>query len=120
VREMDFAVTSKTVGDTAVIYPHGYLNNIAGESLVKECNSYIEKGITKMVLNFGGLEFINSIGISLLLSVIERLNGSGGTLCFTDISSYHETFEMLGLTKYMLIFRNEEDALAHLGRTSGK
>jgi anti-anti-sigma factor len=111
----NFTVSSKTVGSAAVVYPQGYLNNIAGESLVRECNAYIEKGTKKIVLNFEKIEFINSIGISLLLSVIERLKVCDGTLCFTSISNiYLETFEMLGLTKFMCVFKSEDEALQYL------
>ncbi len=111
----NFTVSSKTVGSAAVVYPRGYLNNLAGESLVKECNGFIERGISKIVLNFEKIEFINSIGISLLLSVIERLKDCNGALCFANLSSAHlDTFEMLGLTNFMCVFKSEEEALRHL------
>jgi stage II sporulation protein AA (anti-sigma F factor antagonist) len=110
-----FAVESKTLPDAAVVYPKGYLNNIVGEKLEKECAAHIEKGIRKIVLDFGRLEFINSIGISLLLSIIEKLRRSKGILCFSNIRKPHlDVFEMLGLTKYVLIFDTEADALKHL------
>ncbi|MFZ5998131.1 MAG: STAS domain-containing protein [Nitrospirota bacterium] len=115
MRMSNFNVGSKIMDDMAVIYPKGYLNNITGEDLVDACNDYIEKGIKKIVLNFGETEFINSIGISMLLTIIERLKECKGTLCFTDMSKmYRETFEMLGLTKFIKIFADEHEALTHL------
>ena len=115
----NFTVTSRRVGNTAVVYPQGYLNTLAGESLVKECNAYLEEGTREIVLNFENIEFINSIGISLLLSIIERLKNSDGALCFTNIGTvYLETFEMLGLTKFMHVFDKEDDALQYL--TAGR
>ena len=107
-----FSVDSKLMGDIAVLYPRGYLNNIAGESLVHACNSFIKKGVVKIILNLSGTEFINSIGISLLLNIMEDLQDCGGMLCFTNMSSIHkDTFEMLGLTKFISVFQGEEDAL---------
>ncbi len=115
MKEKNFTVTSRIMDGAAVVIPRGYLNNIAGESLVKECNSYIESGVKKIVLNFRDIEFINRIGISLLLSIIEQLKNCQGTLCFTEVSApYKETFEMLGLSKYMLFFQHENDALQYL------
>jgi anti-anti-sigma factor len=112
---MNFKVISRMAGDAAVIHPQGYLNNLAGESLVQECNRFVEKGIHKVVLNFGETDFINSIGVSLLLGIIERLREIDGTLCFSNLSSSHrDTFEMLGITKFILVFDREEDALGHL------
>lgn len=111
----NFVVESKTLSDTAVVYPKGYLNNIVGEKLETECAAHIDKGIRKIVLDFGKMEFINSIGISLLLSIIEKLRKSKGTLCFSSIRKTHlDVFEMLGLTKYVLVFDTEADALKHL------
>lgn len=111
----NFNVVSKIMGDVAVLYPQGYLNNIAGESLVHACNSFTEKGIHKIVLNFSGTELINSIGISLLLNIVEGLKDCGGTLCFTNMSNGHQDiFEMLGLTKYIRVFGSENDALSSL------
>jgi|Deesub1362A_J573_1020465.scaffolds.fasta_scaffold00004_81 anti-anti-sigma factor len=107
-------VVSKSLEDVAVIYPQGYLNNLVGESLEKECNACIGKGIKKIVLDFSKTKFINSIGISILLSIIEKLKKHNGILCFTSLNKMHEEiFEMLGITKYALVFRNEDEALKH-------
>ncbi len=117
----DFNVESKLIGNVAVFYPRGYLNNIAGESLVHACNSFVNKGINRIVLNFSRTEFINSIGISLLLNIMEKLRDCGGTLCFTDLSRRHlDTFEMLGLTRFINIFGSEEDALKSLSNGMGQ
>ncbi len=111
----NFKVTSKRVGDVAVLYPQGYLNNIAGENLVHACNACLEFKVRKVVLNFGETDFINSIGISMLLGIIEKLKDAGGTLCFTNLSkAYIDTFEMLGLARYMHIFPEENEAMRFL------
>ncbi len=115
MKAMNFSVISRTAGDAVVLYPEGYLNNLAGEGLVQECNRFVENGVRKVVLNFGKTDFVNSIGVSLLLGIIERLRACGGTLCFSNLSSSHkDTFDMLGITKYILVFEREEDALEHL------
>jgi anti-anti-sigma factor len=93
----------------------GYLNNLAAEGLEKECDACIAKGIRNIVLNLNGIEMINSIGISILLGIIEKVKGTDGTLCFTNLSKLHaDTFQMLGLARYMQVFATDEDAVAHL------
>ncbi len=115
----NFRVSSKEIGDTAVIYPQGYLNNVTGESLVQECTEHIEKGTKKIVISFSKTELINSIGISMLLSIIEKLLNTGGELCFTDMSKMlKDTFEMLGLTQYITSFDTEAEALNYLKAVS--
>lgn len=115
MRTNNFKVLSRTVGGAAIIHPQGYLNNLAGEGLVDECNRFIEKGVTRIILNFGETNFINSIGVSLLLGIIEKLRECNGVLCFSNLSSAHkDTFEMLGITEHIPIFEREEIALEHL------
>lgn len=110
-----FQVKSRLVQDVAVIYPQGYLNNLAGEDLVKECGKYTRSGIKKIVVNFSETDLINSIGISLLLHVMEELQNAKGMLCFTDMSTVQlGIFEMLGLTKYFRFFKDENGALQFL------
>lgn len=115
MKSAQFSVHSKLCGDAAIIYPVGYLNNLSGESLVKECGLYISKGITKVVINFSETDLVNSIGISLLLQIIEDLRNIKGTICCTNMSKFlSETFKMLGLLQHMHVFQGEKDALKYL------
>ena len=115
MKPAQFSVASRLDGDAAIIYPKGYLNNLSGESLVKECGIYIGQGVTKIVVNFGETDLINSIGISLLLQIIEDLRNIKGTICCTNMSKFlRDTFEMLGLIEHMQVFPVESDALNYL------
>ncbi|MDA8078376.1 MAG: STAS domain-containing protein [Nitrospiraceae bacterium] len=115
MKSSPFQVTSRLVRDVAIVYPQGYLNNLAGESLVSECSRYARAGIKKVIVNFRQTDLINSIGISLLLHVMEELQAVEGTLCFTDMSKVQaDIFEMLGLSKYFLFFQDEDRALQFL------
>jgi anti-anti-sigma factor len=115
MRSVQFSVSSRVEGDTAIIYPRGYLNNLSGEGLVRECGMYIGKGITKIVVNFGETDLVNSIGISLILQIIEDLRNIEGTIYCTNMSKFlRDTFEMLGLLEYMRVFPSESDALQYL------
>lgn len=115
MKSAQFSVVSRLEGDAAIIYPKGYLNNLSGESLVIECGIYIGKGITKIVVNFSETDLINSIGISMLLQIIEDLRNIKGTICCTNMTKFlRDTFEMLGLIQHMLVFPVESDALKYL------
>ncbi len=104
------------MSDVAILYPQGYLNNLAGEGLISECGKYTRAGIKKIIVNFRETDLINSIGISLLLQVMEELQASGGTLCFTEMDKVQlGIFDMLGLTKYFRFFQDENGALQFLG-----
>ena len=105
-------VVIKEIGDCGIIYANGYLNGLGAERLEEECEQLLREGIKKIVVNFQKTELINSIGISVLIGIIEKVRSAGGHLGFCNLEKVHaETFEMLGFTKYVPIFPSEEEAL---------
>lgn len=103
---------TKEINDCSIIYANGYLNGLGAERLEDECEAILQKGIKKIILNFKKTELINSIGISILISIIEKTKNVKGHLSFCNLNKIHaETFEMLGLTKYVPVFSSEDEAL---------
>ncbi len=101
--------------DCVIIYPERYLNGLCAEKLEEECDVIIKKGIKKIIINFKNTELINSIGISILIGIIDKLNKVKGSLYFTNLTKAHkETIHMLGLTKFVPIHETEEMALSHV------
>jgi anti-anti-sigma factor len=111
-------VRSRVVEGAAVIYPGPYLNQLRGEDIEIECNDLISRGVRHLVINFRETELINSIGISILIGVIETVKEANGILMFSNLSaSNRELFEMLGLLAHVRIEESEERALAQLRAT---
>jgi anti-anti-sigma factor len=108
-------ITAKLVRDAAVIYPGPYLNQLRGESIESQCQELLARGVRRIVINFEETELINSIGISLLLGVIESVNDARGALVLSNLNaSNRELFEMLGLKSHVEMVDTEEIALLKL------
>jgi anti-anti-sigma factor len=108
-------VKAKLVNGAAIIYPGAYLNQLRGEVLEHHCQDLLGKGVRRLVINFEETELINSIGISILLGVIETVNSANGTLLLSNLSeSNRELFEMLGLLSHVCIEETEQTALTRL------
>lgn len=106
------SVTTKVLDNLAVLYTDEYINGLVGEKLEEQCCKVIEKGLNRIIINFRQTELINSIAISILIGVIERIMESRGVLCFSNLTKINkEIFEMLGLTRYVRIFETEEEAI---------
>ena len=106
------AVRSRSVGDLAVIYAGDYLNKLSGERIERECRLRLEKGCRALIINFRETELVNSIGVSILLGVIDAAENTGAQLVFAHVN--HQTvqlFEMLGLTRHVALAADEEEAL---------
>jgi anti-anti-sigma factor len=114
-----FSVRSHCVGTTAVIYASDYLNKLTGERIERECKKQLDSGCRALVINFSDTELVNSIGVSILLGIIDVAEKNGAQLVFSDVNNQTaELFEMLGLTRHVLLARDEEEALATLNEFS--
>src|SRR5438552_6648118 len=107
------SVRSRRVGDTAVIYAGDYLNKLSGERVERECKRQLETGCRALVINFRDTELVNSIGVSILIGVIDAAQQSGAHLIFSDVDDHTANlFEMLGLTRHVIITKDETEALS--------
>lgn len=95
----DFNLVSELHDKTLVIKTEGYINNVGGEKIVEEFSKH--NGINKLVLNLEKSKVVNSIGISHLIEVIEKLNQRNGKLVFTNLDpTIEKTFSIMGLFQF--------------------
>jgi anti-anti-sigma factor len=99
----------------AVIYTEGYINNQGGEEIAREAFKLIDDGEKTLLLNLSGTKIVNSIGISILIEIIERMLEIEGRLAFCALTpTIEKTFHIMGLTQYAAIFPDEETAVGEL------
>lgn len=109
-------VKARLVDGAAIIYPGAYLNQLRGEVIENQCQELLSKGVRRLVINFEGTELINSIGISILLGVIDAANQANATLFLSNLNETNrELFEMLGLISRVNIEETEQTALERFG-----
>jgi anti-anti-sigma factor len=104
----------------AVIYTEGYINNQGGEEIARAAYKLLDEGFKFLLLNLAGTKIVNSIGISILIEIIEKMieiNGKLGFCCLTP--TIDKTFHIMGLAQYAPIFDTEERAVAELGEHRG-
>ena len=95
----DFNLLAELHDKTLVIKTEGYINNTGGEKIVQEFAKHSD--INKLVLNLEGSKVVNSIGISHLIEIIEKLNQSNGKLVFTNLDpTIEKTFTIMGLFQF--------------------
>jgi anti-anti-sigma factor len=108
-------VRSHCVGTTAVVYASDYLNKLSGEKIERECRRQLNCGCRALVIDFSDTQLVNSIGISILLGIIDVAEKSGAQIVFSDVNNQTvELFEMLGLTRHVVLAKDEREALLNL------
>ncbi|MEM9555488.1 MAG: STAS domain-containing protein [Acidobacteriota bacterium] len=102
-------------GDLVVIYTEGYINNQGGEEIANVAYELIEKGHTTLLLNLAQTKIVNSIGISILIEIIERMLLIDGKLAFCCLTpTIEKTFNIMGLAQYAGMYSDEETAIEAL------
>ena len=92
------------IGEKSVIYAGDYLNKLTGEQIEYECKRSLEAGCKELVVNFSRTEIVNSIGISILLGVIDTASNNGAKVVFSEVNENTiELFEMLGVSKHVTL-----------------
>lgn len=99
----------------AVIYTDGYINNQGGEEIAQVAYGLIESGNKKLLLNLAKTKIVNSIGISILIEIIEKMMEIDGKLAFCSLTpTIEKTFNIMGLAQYAGIYPDEAAALEGL------
>jgi anti-anti-sigma factor len=110
------SIRSHCIGTTAVIYASDYLNKLTGEKIERECRKHLDCGCRALVIDFGDTTLVNSIGISILLGIIDIAEKNHAQLIFSDVNTQTvELFNMLGLTRHVVLATNEQEALSSIG-----
>jgi len=110
-----FDVKVEKKGDFAILRTDGYVNNLGGEKIGEVADSLMKDGIIKLIINFEKSTVVNSIGISILIEVIEKLVDNGGQIAFSNLTkTIAKTFNIMVLTQFSEIFDTEADAVAAL------
>ncbi len=104
--EIQSGHVASTDDKTAVVFAGDYLNKLTGEKIERECRQRLDEGCTELVVNFSRTEIVNSIGVSILLGVIDSASNAGARVVFSDVNEDTvELFDMLGVSKHAVVNR---------------
>ena len=99
----------------AILYTEGYVNNEGGEQIARAAYRLIEDGYDTLLLNLQGTKIVNSIGISILIEIIEKILEIKGRLAFCCLTpTIEKTFHIMGLAQYAGIHGDEDAAVEAL------
>ena len=102
-------------GDVALINAPNYVNNQAAEVIAVECSELIDAGTVKLVLNLSEAKLVNSVGIAIIIEIIEKAIEKGGSFGFCNVSpTIEKTFKIMGLTQLAQIYPDQDTAIDQL------
>ncbi|HEY6148556.1 MAG TPA: STAS domain-containing protein [Thermoanaerobaculia bacterium] len=105
-------------GDVAVFWTDGYINNQGGEEIARQAYAQLDAGARALILNLEKTKIVNSIGISILIEVLEKVMDRKGVLAFCSLTpTIDKTFRIMGLAQYASIYPSLEQALQAVAAT---
>ena len=97
----------------AVVDLHGDIDAGADEALEEAYSAAQNGSVRRVLLNFAGVEYINSTGIALIVGLLARARKDGTRVLSSGLSEhYREIFEITRLADFMELYPDEETAVA--------
>lgn len=96
----------------AIIDLHGEINGLAEQELDDAYAKATSDNVATVVLNFSDVEYINSTGIALIVTLLGQARMSHRSLAVYGLSPhYQEIFSITRLSDFMTIYQDENTAL---------
>jgi anti-sigma B factor antagonist len=91
----------------------GYINNEGGQAIADAATELMGEGCNTLLIDLYGTRIINSIGVSILLEILEKLMDDNGKLAFCNLTpTISKTFEIMGLVQYATVYPDRDAAFA--------
>ena len=94
--------TKKNVGSSLIVKIDGKIDTISAPELGMEINDSIDD-ITKLVLDFGGVTYISSIGLRVLLELHKKMKEQGVMELTNVTEDVMKIFKMTGFNNILTI-----------------
>lgn len=111
--QIELAMNVRQASDTvSIIDIQGGVTAFAENALMDAYTQASTNGAHAIVLNFSGLEYMNSSGIGLLVTFLIRANRQGQRLLAFGLNEhYRHIFELTRLNEAIQIYDTEAEAL---------
>ena len=110
VRHLEVEVRREPGG--AVLDLRGEINGFAQEALDAAYSEAERDNPETILLNFEGVDYINSTGIALIVGLLARARASHRSLLACNLSEHYvEIFNITRLSDFMSVFPDEQTAV---------
>jgi len=106
-------IDERTVGDVMVLDLKGKITLGEGDELLKDkVNSLVNQGQKKIILNLGGVPYVDSAGLGEIVRTYTTVSRQGGSLKLLNLTK--RITDLLAITKLLTVFEtfdSESDAV---------
>ena len=108
----NFSVNTELRVPTGILQMQGDLTHAAEKKLSNAFEKATKAGVTSVILDFTRVEYINSAGMSIIISMLTSAQNSKQEISACSLSKhFQKIFDMVGLLKYIRHYATLDDAL---------
>ena len=112
-------MTEERRDDVLVVRPEGRVDTNTSDELEKGLTGRIDAGSRRLVIDMGGIDYISSAGLRVLLLAAKKLKGGDGHLVLAALNpSVKQIFELAGFVAIFAIEPEVEKAVARAAGSS--
>ncbi|HVZ51336.1 MAG TPA: STAS domain-containing protein [Pseudolabrys sp.] len=106
-------IMEEQVGDMRVVVVSGRLDGAASTGFAEQVGSFVTGDKPKLLLDFGGVDFVTSAGLRAVLQIVKRVKASGGVFALCSVRDpVREVLDISGFTAMFSIHPGRSDAVA--------
>jgi len=96
--------------DVKVVQPTGILDGIRGNQLRRDVNDIVAEGAKTVLIDLKDVTFMDSSGLSALVSALKTVRTSGGKLYLCSINDQvRMVFDLTRMDRVFETFANEDE-----------
>ena len=106
--ESKLTIEERQVGDVTVLVLNGQILLDDGDlALRKRIHDLVDRGFAKVVLDLGGVSYIDSSGVGMVVAKLKTLKERGGDMKLLHLDRRAES--LLGMLKLLILFETFQD-----------
>ncbi len=108
-------ISEKKSGGILILGIRGKIDTDGAEQLLDKLSALIAHGEHRLLLDFSGVDYINSSGLRSLLITAKELKGRSGKMVLANVSELvHQVLRISGCASVIGIHPSQEEALTAL------
>lgn len=89
-----------------------FIEHETAQHLLDELKADIEGDTSRFLIDLGGLQYMNSVGINSIVRLVHMINLNHGSLVFSNVPDrIKELLELIRLNSVLSICDNEQDGI---------
>jgi anti-sigma B factor antagonist len=113
--EPELHFRTEKVGRSLVLSLSGEVTSSSEKAVQTAHDELNDLGLEVIIIDFSQVNYINSAGMAVLITLLTKMRHQGQQLLFTRLSDYFlKIFTTIGLTRYSRYFPTLEEAIAQI------